>query len=200
MIGKGGNEEIMAQYKALKTKLRKQYLWPGNFKTHLLAWITLSDSYDIYRFLLHLRRYEYLITCRTTLIKKLQRFYNLRQYQKFSKRLGYMIGDGVLGDNVILYHKGSIIINPDAKIGEGCKFHGDCCIGVSHTGSSGCPTIGKNVDIGIGARILGDIYIADDIIIGANAVVTKSFFEPGITIAGIPAKKVKDAIERNVQQ
>ncbi len=187
----------MGQYKDLKKKLRQKYLCPGTLKTILLARISLSDNYDIYRFLLHLRRYEYLISRRTTLFKKLQRFYNLRQYQKFSKRLGYMIGDGVLGDDVILYHKGSIIINSDARIGEGCKFHGDCCIGVAHTGASGCPTIGKNVDIGIGVRILGNIYIADNIVIGANAVVTKSFYEPGITIAGIPAKKIKDAPKGN---
>ena len=51
--------------------------------------------------------------------------------------------------------------------------------------------MGKNVDIGVGARILGDIYIADDIVIGANSVVTKTFDEPGITIAGIPAKKIE---------
>ena len=183
----------MSHYYELKKKLRKQYLYPGNFKAIFISRLTLSDSYDIYRFLLHLRRYEFLITCRTNYIRKIQRIWNLRQYQKFAKRLGYVIGDGVLGDGVVFFHRGSIIINPDARVGSDCKFHGDCCIGVARTGSSGCPTLGKNVDIGIGARILGDIYIADNIIIGANAVVTKSFDEPGITIAGIPAKKVKDA-------
>lgn len=186
---------MMNRYYELKKKLRRQYLYPGNYKTLLLARFTLSDSYDIYRFLLHLRWYEYLITCHTSPIRTIQRIWNLRQYSKFAKRLGYMIGDGVLGQNVIFFHRGSIFINPDAKIGEGCKFHGDCCIGVARTGVPGSPSIGNNVDIGIGARILGDIYIADNIKIGANAVVTKSFFEPGITIAGIPAKKVKDAPE-----
>ena len=54
-----------------------------------------------------------------------------------------------------------------------------------------CPKIGNNVDVGFGAVIIGDIEIADDIKIGANAVVNKSFLEPGITIAGVPAKRVK---------
>ena len=53
------------------------------------------------------------------------------------------------------------------------------------------PRFGQKRDIGVGARILGDIYIADDIVIGANSVVTKTFDEPGITIAGIPAKKIE---------
>lgn len=183
----------MSQYSALKKKLRRQYLFPGGQRSLWMAKLSGNDSYDIYRFLLHLRRYEYLITCKTTLFRKLQRFWHLRQYQKFAKGLGYVIGDGVLGDGVVFYHRGSILINPEARVGANCKFHGDCCLGVAHTGAAGCPQLGKGVDIGIGARILGDIYIADDIVIGANSVVTKSFYEPGITIAGIPARKIKEA-------
>lgn len=53
------------------------------------------------------------------------------------------------------------------------------------------PTIGNNVEIGFGAVIIGKIKIADGIKIGANSVVTKSFLEPNITIAGVPAKKIK---------
>lgn len=34
--------------------------------------------------------------------------------------------------------------------------------------------------------------IADDVVIGANAVVTKDIAEPGITVAGIPAKKISN--------
>ena len=183
----------MSQYGALKKKLRRHYLFPGDQRSLWMARLSYSDSYDIYRFLLHLRRYEYLITRKTTVIRKLQRFWHLRQYQKFAKGLGYVIGDGVLGDDVVFFHRGSIIINPDARIGPKCKFHGDCCIGVAHTGAVGCPRLGEGVDIGIGARILGDVYIADGIGIGANSVVTKSFDEPGITIAGIPARKIKEA-------
>ena len=182
----------MRQYAELKKKLRKQYMG-GSRKVLLMSRFSRADGYDIYRFLLHLRRYEYLITCPTTLTKKVQRFWNLRQYQIYGKKLGYMIGDSVLGEDVILYHRGSIYINPSVRMGSKCKFHGDCCLGVARTGETGCPTLGDGVDVGIGARILGDIYIADNIIIGANSVVTRSFYEPGITIAGIPAKKVKDA-------
>jgi serine O-acetyltransferase len=54
------------------------------------------------------------------------------------------------------------------------------------------PKIGDNVYFGPGVKIFGPITIADNIAIGANAIVNKSFTEPGITIAGIPAKKVSD--------
>ena len=46
------------------------------------------------------------------------------------------------------------------------------------------------MDIGIGAKILGGIEIADNIKIGANAVVVKSELEEGKTLVGIPAHTV----------
>lgn len=61
-------------------------------------------------------------------------------------------------------------------------------IGVNN---GGVPTIGDNVYIGPGAKLFGAIEIANDVAIGANAVVTKSFTESNITIAGIPAKIIK---------
>ena len=47
---------------------------------------------------------------------------------------------------------------------------------------------GDRVDIGVGAKIIGDITIADDVKIGAGAVVTKSCLKQGATLVGIPAK------------
>ena len=59
-------------------------------------------------------------------------------------------------------------------------------------GGDDSPIIGDNVFIASGARILGTVQIANNIAIGANAVVTKSFLEESITIAGVPAKKISD--------
>ena len=174
----------------LKSNLRKTYLGNDNWKTHLRAILLDGDDIYIYRFLYNLRRYEYSIKKKTSLLTKIERIWYLRKYQKYARILGYVIGDGVLGEDVILYHRASIIINPDARVGDGCKFHGDCCIGVLRTNETGCPVIGNNVDIGAGVKILGDIYIADNIVIGANSVVTKTFDEAGITIAGIPARRI----------
>ena len=54
---------------------------------------------------------------------------------------------------------------------------------IGSTGGNNCAaTIGDNVFIGTGAKIIGAIRVADNISIGANSVVTKDFLEPGITI------------------
>jgi serine O-acetyltransferase len=50
--------------------------------------------------------------------------------------------------------------------------------------------LGNNIYIGPGAKIFGKIRLADGIAIGANAVVNRSFDEPGITIAGVPARQI----------
>lgn len=181
---------LSKELRTIRRRMLQQYLAPGTVGTIWFLRFTQSDAYLIYRFMLHLRWYESLLPKPRRLAVVAARVWHLRQYQKYAARLGYTIGDGVLGEDVIFYHRGSITINPDVRVGAGCKFHGDCTLGVARTGERGCPTLGKNVDIGVGARILGDIYIADNIKIGANAVVTRSFEEPGITIAGIPAKKV----------
>ena len=68
--------------------------------------------------------------------------------------------------------------NPDAgtdflplpRIGEDCILHGQNCIGnKGDADASAAPVIGKNVDIGVGASVIGDIFIADDVKIGAGA-------------------------------
>jgi serine O-acetyltransferase len=55
---------------------------------------------------------------------------------------------------------------------------------------SGCPTIGNNVQIGAGAKVLGKIRIGDNVRIGANAVVLKDVPD-NCTLVGVPGKIVK---------
>ena len=52
------------------------------------------------------------------------------------------------------------------------------------------PTIGNNVIIYAGAKIIGDVHVGDNAIIGANAVVTKDV-PPNAIVGGIPAKVIK---------
>lgn len=94
----------------------------------------------------------------------------------------------MFGPGLSLAHTGNIIINPNAHIGENCRIHVGVNIGAHHDKA---PSIGNNVYIGPGAILFGDIQIADNIIIGANATVNKSFTEPNVVIAGTPACVVK---------
>lgn len=89
------------------------------------------------------------------------------------------------------WHYGSVIVNGHAKIGKNCQFHGNNCVGNKGVLDEAAPRLGDNVEIGVGAKIIGDIYIADGVKIGANAVVVKSCYNKGATLVGIPAFEVR---------
>lgn len=63
-------------------------------------------------------------------------------------------------------------------------------------GGAGIPTIGNNVTIYAGAKVFGKITIGDDVVIGANAVVTKDIPSHSM-VAGVPAKIIKTRKEIN---
>lgn len=64
-------------------------------------------------------------------------------------------------------------------------------IKVIFVNSNKAPIIGDNVDIGVGAKIIGPVRVADNVKIGANAVVTKSCETPSAVLIGVPAKAIK---------
>jgi serine O-acetyltransferase len=64
------------------------------------------------------------------------------------------------------------------------------CVTIGHLGVDGCPVIGNNVMITVGARVLGGITIGDNVRIGANAVVLKNVPQ-NCTVVGVPAYIVK---------
>ena len=114
------------------------------------------------------------------------------RFRKLSVKLGYSIPINVFGPGISLPHRGNIIINPQTIIGENCRIHVGVNIGAHHDKA---PKIGNNVYIGPGAIIFGDIEIADNCFIGANATVNKSVIEPNCVIAGTPAKVLKKSVE-----
>lgn len=138
------------------------------------------------------------------LLRKCEYFYNNRKrsvldkvmyiiYRKRKNILGAKIGieiwENSFDRGLVIHHNGSIVVNRDCRIGKNCELHGDNCLGNAGEGPN-CPTLGDNVNIGVGAKIIGKISIAKGVKIGANAVVNKSFDEENITIVGIPAHKV----------
>lgn len=146
---------------------------------------------EIWRFEILLRKTEYYVNCKKTFIGKL--YSKVLQFLYYKKRLKYntYIPLNVFGPGLSIAHFGSIIVNGNAKIGKNCRIQDSVTIGATN-GASDAPVLGDNIFIGSGARIIGKVNIASDIAIGSNAVVVNNFNESGITIGGVPAKKISD--------
>lgn len=104
---------------------------------------------------------------------------------------GLRIDCNVFDKGLRIMHLGPVLTNPRAKVGKNARVHFNTAFVASGRDSSS-PTVGDNVVIGIGATLVGGVFIADDIAIGAMLIVNKSFYESGITIAGNPAKKISN--------
>jgi len=91
-----------------------------------------------------------------------------------------------IGRNFTIDHFGGIIVSGYAKFGDNCRIRSGVCVGLSRIEDVCAPVIGNDVDIGVGAKLLGRITIGDNVLIGANAVVTRSVPSNSIAV-GIPA-------------
>jgi len=146
---------------------------------------------EVWKFQRLLRKVEYYKNCRKDVFSKIYLFYLKWKFHNLSIQLGYHIEPNVCGPGLAL-HWHLVGIHGAAQIGANCLIQSGVNIGTKAGESSAVPKIGDNVYIGPGVKIFGDITIAEGIAIGANAVVNKSFTEPGISIGGIPAKKISD--------
>lgn len=146
---------------------------------------------DIWKFERLMRKLEYYKNCRKDIIGKIYFVYLKYKYYKMKVKLNFSIPLNVFGPGLSIAHYGTIVVNGNAKIGKNCRIQETTNIGATN-GSNKAPILGDNVFIGTGAKIIGDIVIGNDIAIGANAVVTKSFERNGITLAGVPACKISN--------
>ncbi len=124
-----------------------------------------------------------------TRFRKLAKLLNIFNVIVFKTEIG---AKADIQGGLVLIHPHGVIINHNTKIGKNAVFyhHNTIAIGPRFDLDQqyNLVVIGDNVTLGSGARILGDVQIGNECIIGVNAVVTRSFPDNSI-IVGIPAKK-----------
>jgi serine O-acetyltransferase len=91
-----------------------------------------------------------------------------------------------IGGGFFIPHVGNIVIAHHTRIGRHASMHQGVTIGVSGSGDQ-LPVIGDRVYFGAGAKIIGPITIGNDVVIGANAVVTRDVPDNAV-VGGIPAR------------
>lgn len=157
-------------------------------KAFWVEWFVQSEQFFIRRYMRFLRKEEYYTFCKPN---KWMKYYYQRRKNRLGARLGFFITAGNFDYGLKIYHYGSIIVHPKARIGKNCTLHGNCCIGSNGGFPDIPPVIGDNVDIGQNAQVIGDIRVANGVKIGAGAVVTRTIQEENVTVVGIPAKIIE---------
>ncbi len=145
---------------------------------------------EIWKFEIFLRKREYYTDQKGALMKLPMLYYTLRWF-RLGVRLGYSIPIHVFGPGLSIAHRGTIVVNGNARVGAYCRIQEGVTIGTTG-GSSNAPRLGDYVFLGSGAKVIGDISIAGHVAVGANAVVVKSCEEENVSLAGVPAKIISN--------
>ncbi|MGB3368340.1 MAG: serine O-acetyltransferase EpsC [Acidaminobacteraceae bacterium] len=128
-----------------------------------------------------------------------KRFFLARFFSQFARFLtGIEIHPGAtIGKNLFIDHGMGVVIGETTEIGDNVTIYQGVTLGGTgkDTGKRH-PTIGNNVTIGSGAKILGPIYLASGSKVGAGSVVLKDTITNS-TAVGVPAKLLGGVNESN---
>lgn len=147
-------------------------------------------------------KYTFILrTCRFLQGKKvLQPIYHVFRllHRHYSIRYGIDIPSVTnIGKGFYIGHYGGIVINGYSRIGNNVNISHGVTLGQANRGHNrGCPSVGNQVYIGPGAKIIGKISIGNNVAIGANCVVTKDVPDDAVVI-GVPAKIISDKGSRD---
>lgn len=140
---------------------------------------------------------RYIVRLRTT------RYYYLKGKSAFLpfllsrmilRHLSYKFGYEVsykmpIGPGLSISHVGYVTVYAES-IGSGCSLRPGVVIGKNLSDDDSFPTVGNNVEFGVGCKVIGKVNIGNNAIIGANAVVTHDV-PTNTVVGGIPARVIR---------
>lgn len=153
---------------------------------------------DLLRSVLSDASYRYCFwmrTCRFTRSHPVLRFVLYPFAKMYLTHLTYKLGISIpyttsIGSGFYIGHFGGIVVNEKSVIGRNCNISHGVTLGVANRGrNKGCPTIGDNVYIGPGAKIVGAVRVGSNVAIGANCVVTRDIPD-GSVVVGVPGRVI----------
>jgi hypothetical protein len=148
--------------------------------------ITQKDFYLTGKYIIYARKAGYYKENRNKFINKILCVFYMRKKNRLGIKLHIDIAPSFFGRRIIIWH-GNFIANYHSRIGNDCQFHGNNCLGSIDKLGEQAPILENNIDVGVGANIIGKVRLASGIKVGANALVNKSFLKENSTIIGVPA-------------
>lgn len=156
----------------------------NSFSSYYLKLFYGNINACVFRYLKSLRKYEYYYNTKSPL-----RFW----YKYYNRRLGLKYNMAIpinkVGYGLYIPHiEGGVILNCK-KIGNNCTINSGVVVGNKFSNDN-IPTIGNNVVLSVGCKVIGAIKLGDNVIVAPNAVVIKDVPDNCI-VGGIPSKILK---------
>lgn len=169
----------------------KEYYYGGGVK-RIYRVITHNPLYQRGKYIIAARKAGYYFLHGSSLINKIRFLYYSRKKNILGEKLGIELGPHEFGRRIRIYHN-NIVVNGGAIIGDDCELYGDNCIGNKGSNSSplDAPVLGNSVSIGVGAKCIGKIHIADNVKISSMSLVNKDIDETCALYGGVPARIIK---------
>ena len=172
--------------KDLKEYIKYESVLYGG-KIRILGLILSSERDLLLYHQILLRKSEYYYNTN----KKVRYLFYRARLRKFQSKYAMHVPINTCEKGLKIMHIGPILINCGAKLGYDCALHINTGIVAGGT-TNAAPKLGDGVVVGFGAVVLGGITVANNVAIGANAVVNKDVVEENIAVAGVPAKKISN--------
>ncbi len=149
-----------------------------SFKRFFVSFLIKDHSYYRYKLYLHYSKMMYRKNKR--LFYKFLYIISTIKYKRISLKINVQINTDYYIQNFYFMHN-NVIVNKKSIIGKNATFVGNNCLGLE---KNEAPKLGDNVELGYGAIILGGVHIANNVHIGANAIITKDILEEGAVVVG----------------
>lgn len=173
----------------------KQYLledakFVGFWKPSLKDWLFHNEYWYIYHFIRHLRYVEYYINSGKN--RHPMFFWHWLRYKRLGFKLHYTIYPNTVGAGFRMFHSGGYVhVGPQTHIGKNCTLMPGVVFGNKNQDCKWQEiTVGDNCYFGLDSKIFGPVHIGNNVVVGANSVVTKDVPDNAV-IGGIPAKIIR---------
>lgn len=146
-----------------------------------------NEVWYIFHYIRHLRYVEYYKDK-----NKLLFLWHFFWYKRLGFKLRITIYPNTVGNGFRIFHVGDFIhIGPNVKIGNNCTILPGVVFGnKSEKQDNNKVIVGDNCYFGLGAKIFGSVKIGNNVMVGANAVVTKDIPDNAV-VGGVPAKIIR---------
>lgn len=95
-----------------------------------------------------------------------------------------------MGAGLHFSHPTSVVIGDRLVLGKRCRLYQQVTLAGAPKGDDAFPRLGDDVTVYPGAKVIGEGRVGNNVIIGANAVVNRSFGD-NVVLAGVPARVIK---------